>query len=248
MIIQERKQAVISNNLTNSNTTGYKTQDLFSKEMDKAAVFYMDQASPGKYVRQDIGSMSLGSEVDEIYFNFEQGLLQDTDKDTDLALDGDGFFKVQWGNGVGYTRNGNFKTDGDGYLVMQDGATRLLGINAYTGAQEAIRVGNSEIKVNTAGEMSLDGVPAYRLQIVNIQPGVNIQAIGNSIFTVAAGNEIPAQGTLVHQSKIERSNVNVINEMVKMIEASRSFESGQRVITALDNTLGKVVTEVGRVR
>lgn len=248
MIIQERKQAVISNNITNSNTAGYKAQNAFSKEIDKAMMFTLQEAPSGKVSRNEIGEMSLGSEIDEIYFNFEQGMIQETEKPTDLALEGSGFFKVQWEDGVAYTRNGNFKTDGEGYLVMQDNQTRLLVTNLQTGQEEPLMIGDREMTVDTTGRISLDGVATHQIQPVTIQPGVNIEAVGNSIFTVAAGNEVPAQGTLIRQKQLERSNVNVIDEMVKMIEASRSFESGQKIITTLDNTLSRVVSEVGRVR
>lgn len=248
MIIQERRQAVISNNLTNSNTTGYKGQNLFSKEMDKAMMFTLQKTETGEVIRNNLGEMSLGSEVDDIYFNFGQGMVQETNKPTDLALEGDGFFKVQWDGGVGYTRNGNFKTDSEGFLVMQDNQSRLLAMNLQTGQEEPIPVGDQELSVDVTGLVSLNGTPAYQLELVTIQPDVNIEAAGNSVYTAAAGNEAPAQGTLIRQNKLERSNVNVIDEMVKMIETARSFESGQRVIQTLDNTLSRVVSEVGRVR
>ncbi len=248
LIIQERRQAVISNNLTNASTSGYKKQDLFSKEMNKAELYYMDQVGDSKYVRRDIGSMAFGSEVDEIFFNFEQGMIQETDKPTDLALEGDGFFKVQWNNGVGYTRNGNFRIDNEGYMTMQDGVTRLLATNNTTGAQEPIQIGTKELKVDRFGQVFLDDVNTHTIQTVSFAPDVNMQALGNSIFTVPAGTAEVQTDAYMHQSKLERSNVNVIDEMVKLIETSRSFESGQKVIQALDNILGKTVSEVGRVR
>lgn len=245
MIIQERRQANVANNLANTSTTAFKKQEMFAKELDKATVLAKDN---DKGSTKPLGDLSFGAEIDEIYIDYEQGLLQDTNINTDFALEGQGFFKVRLAdNTEGYTRDGNFKIDNKGYLTTAQGGL-VLGTNLSTKREEPIKVDNKEINCSKDGILSLDDKNAYQLKVVNLNTVNNINALGNGIYKIQQGNETAAGDVSVYQGKLERSNVNPLEEMVKMIEITRGYESNQKVIQSIDNTLGKAVNDIGKIR
>lgn len=247
MIIQERRQTNVSNHLANAATTAFKVQELITKETDKSMIQNREATSNGRYMR-DIGQLSLGAEVDELHIDFEQGVLEDTNRETDLALQGDGFFKIQWSDTTnGYTRNGHFTIDKNGYLSTEDGK-RVLGINLKTNKQEPILVENKKLQVNTDGRVALDGKDTYKFEIVNLTPVSELDVIGTGAYLIKEGMEVVSTDAVIYQNKLEKSNVNPLEEMVKMIEISRTFESNQKVIQSVDEMMGKSVNEIGRIR
>ncbi len=241
MIIQERRQINTTNNLSNAATTGFKMQELISKETDRSLIQNREHSSTGNSYMRDLGEISLGAEIDEVYSNFEQGMLQETTRDTDLAIEGEGFFRVQFSEmQTGYTRNGHFKIDGEGYLTTEDGK-RVLSNN-----NQPILVENKILSVSENGVVSLDGDEEYELGIVNIS-GTNLKAIGEGYYLMENGQEIESENAVIHQRMLERSNVNPLKEMVRMIEIARSFESNQKVLQSIDKMMEKSVNSVGKV-
>lgn len=243
MIIQEKRQMNVSNNLANAGTTGYKFKDMIAKETNESTIQNREKLSTGQGYMRKVGELSLGAEIDELYIDYEQGALEDTNKPLDFALQGEGFFKIRYNNNqYGYTRNGHFTIDSKGYLCTQDGK-RVLSDRG-----KDIRIENKAIEVNEQGEIYLDGEEEYKFGIVSLQSVKKLDVIGEGVYLIKDGREKKIEDTAIYQNKLERSNVNPLEEMVKMIQISRTFESNQKVIQAVDEILGKSVNEVGRVR
>lgn len=242
MIIQERRQTNVSNNLSNSGTTGFKIQELITKEKDKMTIQNKEAKSNGNIYMREIGDISLGAEIDDLHIDFEQGMLQDSDSDLDFALEGDGFFKIRWDDlQTGYTRNGHFKLDEEGYLSTEEGKHVLSTDN------QPIFIGDQSISVTENGQVFLDEEEASQIAAVNLNSISNLEVIGSGVYLIDNAQEITTDDTRIYQNKLESSNVNPLNEMVKMIEISRSFESNQKVVQAVDEMLDKSVNRIGKL-
>lgn len=254
LITQEAKQQVITNNLANVNTVGFKKDDLAIKKFDDVLLENYDKISGGKNVRNVIGGLSFGSKIDETKTFFTQGMLQATDKPTDFAVDGRGFFTVSKTDINGnsktfYTRDGHFHVDLNGYLV-NDSGYKVLGNNLKTGNIEPIYVGKAEFILDGNNNLLLDNTPAYKLNMIDFadsnQNYPSLKKAGDNLYE--GENPVQSDDIVVKQKFLEKSNVNVINEMVNMMTVMRSFESNQKIIQSMDETLGKAVNEVGVVR
>ncbi|OPJ63257.1 flagellar hook-basal body complex protein [Clostridium oryzae] len=248
LITQEAKQDVITNNMANANTNGYKSDDLKIKNFGDVYIENRDRIAGNRNVTSRLGKLSYGSKIDETYTDFTQGDLVNTDEDTDFALSGSGFFTVQGTvNGKAanyYTRDGHFHVSNDGYLV-NDSGYRVLGRNAATNALEPIKVDNSKMTVDANNNIYLDGRLAYNFGIVDFNNYNALQKQGDNLYS--GNNPIAAQQTTVKQKSLEKSNVNIINSMVDMMSVMRNFESDQKVVQTMDETLGKAVNDVGKI-
>lgn len=249
LITQEAKQDVITNNLANINTVGFKSDDLSASDFGDILLHNYDKVVNGKNVKNVIGSLSLGSKVDETNTIFTQGDIQSTDKPTDFAIEGRGFFTVLKQEGTStkqyYTRDGHFHINMNGFLV-NDSGDEVLGRNVNTGAVEPIKVGNSEIKCDSEGNISLDGKAAYKFDTVDFADYKTLKKVGDNLYD--GSNPINNATVKVDQNSLESSNVNMVNEIVNMMTVMRTFETNQKVVQSMDETLSKAVNEVGSVK
>lgn len=248
MITQEAKQEVVTNNLGNAATVGFKQDNLAIRRFDDVLLENYDKKVGDKNVRNELGTLSLGSEVDSVNTDFTQGMIQNTGKDTDFAIDGRGFFTVQRNDGVNnaqyYTRDGHFHVNIQGILVNDSGDT-VLGRNLQTNQLGTINVGTGKLTCDANGNMSLNGNPSYKLYTADFNDYKSMKKVGDNLFQ--GDNAVPNNAVVI-QSSLEKSNVNVINEMANMITTMRSFETNQKIIQSMDETLGKAVNDVGSVR
>ncbi|MBU3180624.1 flagellar hook-basal body complex protein [Clostridium psychrophilum] len=249
MITGEAKQSTVTNNIANANTTGFKSDDLALKSFKDVLIQNYDNVVNGKNTKNTIGSLSQGSKIDDVNTDFSQGVLSTTDKATDFALSGKGFFTVRRDNGITtkdyYTRSGNFQVDGTGYLV-NDSGDKVLGKDNTTNAIGPINVSDGKLQVDNSGNISVNGVNRYKFDISDFKDYKTITKVGDNLYDAA--NPVQAQNVSVNQNSLEKSNVNVTTEMVNMMSITRNYESNQKVIQAIDETLGKAVNEVGVVR
>lgn len=248
MITQEAKQDVITSNLGNSTTVGFKQDNLAIRRFDDVLLENYDKVVGGKNVRNEIGTLSLGSRVDSVNTDFTQGMIQDTGKPTDFAIDGKGFFTVQRNDGINngqyYTRDGHFHVNMRGILV-NDSGDAVIGRNLATNQLEPINVGDGKLTSDVYGNISINDNKAYKLYTVDFNDYNSIKKIGDNLYQ---GNNAAENNAIVKQNSLEKSNVNVINEMTNMITTMRSFETNQKIVQSMDETLGKAVNEVGSVR
>lgn len=249
LITGEAKQSVVTNNLANSNTTGFKSENLSIKKFDDVLIQNYDKIVNGKNTKNTIGSLSMGSRIDDVNTYFTQGVITATDKSTDFAIDGSGFFTVQRDNGINkenyYTRSGDFHVDGQGYLVTDNG-DKVLFKNKQTNQIQPLFVGDGKLKADKSGNITVNGAGSYKLNTVDFADYKGLKKVGDNLFKGA--NPIQDQPIAIRQNALEKSNVNVTNEMINMMTILRNFESNQKVIQAIDETLGKAVNEVGTVR
>lgn len=249
LITGEAKQSMVSNNLANASTIGFKSDNLSIKKFDDVLIQNYDKMVNGVNTKNVIGSLSMGSQIDDLNTYFSQGVLQTTDKATDFAIEGKGFFTVQRDNGIVnknyYTRSGDFHVDGQGYLVTDSG-DKVLCKNKATNAIEPLLVRDGKLQVDKSGNISVNGQNTHEFSTVDFADYKTLKKVGDNLFEAA--NPMQNQNITVKQNTLEKSNVNVANEMVEMMTIMRNFESNQKVLQAMDETLGKAVNEVGTVR
>lgn len=241
---QHQNLEIISNNLANSNTAGYKkTRGVFED------LPYQMMQPPGSPTSQETNTssgfvMGTGTRVIDNAKNYSDGSLLETNVDKDFALQGRGFFQVQLpgGSGFAYTRDGHFTLNEQGQLTMQNGYVLQPPIT--------LPQGYSQLTVSTDGIVTvlLPGAqqPSQvgQLQLADFVNEDALQPIGNGLYleTVGSGAATlgnPASNGLakVYNNMLEGSNVNVVEEMVNLIEAQRAFEVTSKAVSAVDNMM-----------
>ncbi len=230
------KLEVISNNLANISTTGFKRDNLFVQILKGTGVA---QAKGG-------GELS-GMDVRE-YTDFSEGSMNQTGNPLDLAIQGPGFFAAQSPTGVCYTRNGSFSLSTEGTVVTAQGYP-VLGTAGPIQLPDMRKLSQGDILINESGGISVDGKVIAKLRIANFADTSALKKEAGSYFVSSAqekGAEADGKDTIVRQGQLEESNVNGIEEMIQMIELSRSFESAQKSMLYQDGTLEKAL-EVGQL-
>lgn len=245
LIALQNDQEVTTNNIANINNTGYKKRDLTKSSFDDVMISNRQKLVGNKYVKNDIGNLSLGVKVNDVETSFTQGALKSTDSMTDFAIDGRGFFVAQNGNQEVYTRDGNFKINNQGYLITNDGS-QVLGVNAATGAREPIYIGNSKFSLDGENNVDIDGIgTTHKLLTVDFENYNNLEPIGDNYSTI--DNPIYNAKVNVRQNFLEGSNVDPSAELVKLMEIKRQFETNQKFVKMQDETTQKAASELGRV-
>ena len=245
MLTLQSRQSIITNNLANINTTGYKEETLVEKSFDEVMLYNKDNYKSGEGNKQILGSMSFGVRIDDTYTNYDQGINVSTDNNMDFAIEGSGFFQVEDGqNNIYYTRNGDFSIDAQGYLITGSGHY-VLGKNNITDATERINVGNSNIYVSTDNKISIGDEYEYSFNIVDFESYDNLEKTGNGLYI--GTNPIDATNFSVKQGYLESSNVDSINSVTLLMETVKEFEANQKVVQSMDSILNKIANEIGRV-
>lgn len=234
----------IANNLANVNTSGFKRTLLQVQSAPEMGV-YLLQNQPGGNAggassRTYVGQLGTGAEVLDTPSVFEQGGLQSTGNNLDLAIQGNGFFTLQTPQGIRYTRDGQFARDAQGYLVTMDG-DRVLGRNGPI----ALQAGALQISEN--GDLHQNGAVVDSLRVVQFGNLSAVRPEGDNRFAdTGAGRPQLDTTSTVHQGYLERSNANVVRSMVDLITAQRWFEANQKVIQTQDTANGFAIANVGR--
>lgn len=252
MLVQWTNLDVVANNLANVDTSGYKKDETIFTPFDNILIhrlydnYVMTKEGP-RDRRPKVGPLGTGVAVQEIATLYSQGPIQKTDNKCDLAIVQEGFFTIEGPNKkIFYTRNGTFTRDAEGYLVTQEGY-KVLGLKGYIQLKQenfCVQENGKVIGGDWASPQEID-----LLKIVDFKEKRGLKKVGHSLFeaTDYAGEpQIMTQPEIL-QGYLEKSNVNPIEEMVKMIEIQRIYEINQRVVSSFDDTLRTAVTEVGRV-
>ncbi len=237
----EHRIDISANNLANVNTTGFKRDNCaFQDTFQRFAHDYVVDAK--SFIREKsmlpepkiLARPRLSEEV----IDMSQGAFQKTGNAFDLAVRGDGFFKVQKDGGEYLTRNGVFSLSADGVLITEQGYPVMA-----NGGPVTIPA-RSNVVIDEEGVITADGAEIARLDFVQPADPRGLKKDGENLF-VLEGEEMPAEGEIV-QGYIEKSNVEVVNEMVSMIECQRSFEMYQKMISTTDQLDQKAITQVGK--
>jgi flagellar basal-body rod protein FlgG len=238
MMTQRSKMDVITNNIANADTNGYKTDRLISKSFEDMLLERMNDPAIVSS-RPDVGPLNTGTHIDEIKTDFTSGPMEETGETTDLAIFGDGFFCIQTPQGIQYTRSGNFYVNAGGDLVTQEGYS-VLGTN-----NGPIHVGGADFTVSEDGGIWTNGVLNGSVRIVRFEDTAVLRKTGDNLYVPLGGGQ-PAlmQAPVVKSGFLEGSNVDIATEMVDMLTTSRAYESNQRIIKMVDGTLDRAVNDI----
>lgn len=234
-LLQQMRLDMLSNNLANVNTAGYKADvPIFRVTSENGAVpapaaEAMSQPTPyapPMMVRTD----------------FSSGPLAQTSNPLDVAIAGKGFFEVETPDGMRYTRKGNFTINEQGLLSTTEGYPVM-------GQGGAIGIDGSRVDISDEGDVFVDGDTVDTLRVVDFTQPERLKKVGDTLF-VAENDMVPEDledGTIqVAQGFVEKSNVDAIRTMTDLIETMRVFEAYQRAIRSADEANAKTVSEVGK--
>jgi len=245
MIAQQLNIDVISNNLANVNTTGYKKvraefQDLLSQTLRSPGA----QVAQGTY--QPVGiQVGLGTKTSGTQKDFTEGNFKSTSGKLDVAIEGDGFFQIQLDDGsIAYTRDGSFKVDGNGQLTTTDGYPVIPQVALDQTVSEVVITSDGRISVKKGSDTTMTSVGT--LQLAKFANPSGLFSIGKNLYTETPASGTPIQGQAgqngfgtIQQGFLEGSNVQVVEELINLIQAQRAFEANSRLITASDEILKK---------
>ncbi|MBY0754646.1 flagellar hook-basal body complex protein [Clostridium sardiniense] len=246
MINLQASQEVISNNMANINTTGYKSEHVISKTFEDMMLSNKDRYLNGKGRKQNLGVLNPGVRIDKVSTDYSQGLLVETNNNTDFSIEGKGFFTIKDNNGnTRYSRDGGFKIDNSGYLVNSSGY-QVMGINKNINKLEAIRVGNSKITMDKNNNILLDSKVRYKFKIVDFADYNALKKAGQNL--IDGENPTTVNDYKIRNGCKEKSNVDIIDVTSSLMVNLRAFEANQKVVQIMDSTLSKMANEIGNVR
>lgn len=234
-LVQQLRLEVLSNNVANINTIGYKGD---------RSIFQIPEETESQVFEtpiEGIQSLSPYAPPFSTVIDFSQGAIRQTGNSLDVAINGKGFFSIQTPDGVQYTRQGSFTLDTEGVLVTQDGYPVM-------GEGGAITLEEGSVEIDMEGAVYVDGDEIGRLQIIDFPNVDGLKKAGNGRF-IALDTAMPGsrpENTVLRQGHVESANVNPVRAMTEMIETSRAFEAYQKVIQSTDEATSKSINDVGK--
>lgn len=265
MVNEQNRMDVMTNNLANVSTVGYKKEGTTSQAFDDVLTVKIKDASVGLSNVQRTGIRNPGVKIGENYTDFSGGSFRETGNIYDLALDGDGFFVIEFAyknnqnnntnntannnnanqqRTIMYTRAGQFTLNRDGYLVNQDG-------------DYVLDVQNRRIQLNTLidssitadGTISQNGRTVAQIQVADFEDYDYLEKYGETYFRPLEGARPRTNGVAatVNSGYLEMANVQAVSEMVNMISITRAYEANQKIIQTYDDSLEIAVTQLGRL-
>ena len=244
MQAQQTNVEVISNNIANMTTTGFKRrraefQDLIYQNLRRVGSSSSDTGT----VVPSGAQVGLGVRTAAIYRIGEQGNLQQTSNSLDMAISGNGYFQVTLPSGeTAYTRDGTFGLAPDGTIVTADGYTVQPGLTIPSNATNVTINRTGQVQVTLSGQTAPTTVGSVHLAVFPNEAGLDAQGENLFLQTAASGNPVtgapaaPGFGAVM-QGFVETSNVNVVTEITNLITAQRAYEMNSRVITTSDQMM-----------
>lgn len=266
------KMDVLANNLANVDKTAFKRDTVIFNNFPELLLHRVNDDGVGKTplgsfdLMPVVGKLGTGVEVNEVFTQFEQGPLKNTNNPNDLALEGEGFFTIQTDRGEMLSRSGAFVVNKDGYLTTPSGFP-LMGENG------PIQVSNYNFVIKPNGEVWINEavgndprrtyshnmnhwekpVLLDTLKIVQVENPRHLDKVGESMYSATPESGRPFKPDeksmpKVLQSFLEMSNVSIVREMVDMIEVNRMYELNQKAITTHDSMLGTLISQVPQLK
>lgn len=246
MTTEQKRLDIITNNLANASTLGYKKNSVTNQSFDDVlTVKIKDQSENG--LMRNIGSMNLGVKIGEEFTHHTQGSLRETGNSLDLAIEGSGFFAVNVADDDGagqvyYTRSSAFTQTREGRIVDVNG-NFLLGQNGIITLAED----TSDIAISPEGYVFADGQIIDQIQVQDFENYQSLEKVGDTLFLPTDATVEIEANYLIHQGFTEQSNVQVVSEMVDLISITRAYEANQKVIQTIDGSLELAANSVGKV-
>lgn len=250
MINEQHRMDVMTNNLANATTNGYKKEGATSQAFNDVLTYKIKDLSEGRGIAKPLGKNNFGVKIGEGYTDYSEGPMRESDSAFDLAISGPGFFEISYTNRAGetsrkYTRNGNFTMDMEGYLVTQDG-DYVVGTDNRNIRLDPLL----DFRVDTSGNIMQgdDNAPVATIRVRDFEDYNYLEKFGENLYqTVDGATVVDAEDARVYQGYLEGSNISVVTEMVNMINISRAYETNQKVIQTYDSTLDKAVNQLGKL-
>lgn len=245
MLTQSRNLNVISNNMVNIQTAGYKRDKMVSTTFQEEMLY-----RTGKRYKDNPEPMATTSKIrtaDRTYVNYEQGSFDETEGIYDFALGENGFFCIDTPGGIRYTRNGSFNVDDEGYLNL-NGMGRVEGRDG-----QPIRIDNEEFNVDGQGvirssQVDETGAPVVlgALRVVDFADYEALHKEDYGMFSTNQAAQEVEQPTVLWKM-LERSNVDMVEEMTNMMSSQRALQSAAQVLKMYDQVMSKAASDVGRL-
>ncbi|HWO98821.1 MAG TPA: flagellar hook-basal body protein [Bacillus sp. (in: firmicutes)] len=267
MLSQQRKTDMLTNNIANANTPGFKADQASLRAFPE--MLLQQQRSSGVpgiersrgTDKQHIGSLNTGVYMQETVPSFVQGALKDTGRKTDIAIidqrspvdengnKGTFFFAVRGAdNELRYTRNGNFTVDGSGFLTTNEGLYVMDANN------NPIQLQGQDFQVSPQGLITENGQLVAQLHVAVAANAGQMMKEGSGLYRTEDNAPLPlafedeTSSFNLQQGVLERSNVDVTQTMTELLSAYRAFEANQKIIQAYDRSMDKAANEIGRLR
>jgi flagellar basal-body rod protein FlgG len=243
VLTQQKALNVISNNIANASTAGYKSQATVESSFGEHLINRMSELE--SVAKKDIGPWSYITVNSTEYTDYSQGSLENTGRPVDLAINGDGFFLVESETyGPVLTRNGQFEIDSDGELSLP-GVGKVL-----NDGESTISLENNNFTVGPLGTIFVDGDEADSLYIVKPAEDTVLKSVGNGVFQVEEGGSYDQAEEGIYnvlQGVLEKSNINMAQEMSRLIAGQNHYNSCTQIIKMYDKINEITVNQIGRI-
>jgi len=262
MLAQQRRAEILSNNMANANTPGYKAEQSVTRAFPEMLLSYIETDLNGQVKQKEIGPLHTGVYVQEVLPLYTQGDMKETNVPSDIALieealpifeetnlRGALFYAVETPDGVvKYTKNGHFTLSEEGYLTIG-------GNNVLSTEGNPILITSTDFDVTPNGQIFINGEPTNQQIDVRFAEDIrNLVREGNGLYRTVDEAELPSAVNneeiryQLKQGFLEGSNVDITRSYTELLSAYRTFEANQKVLQAYDKSMDKAVNEVGRIR
>ncbi|MCI9351930.1 MAG: flagellar hook-basal body protein [Lawsonibacter sp.] len=239
MLSQGRRLDVIANNMTNVSTAGYKAEQYTDRTFDEVMVTRIGNKIKSPYQTMETYQSHILA-PDHLYTDFEQSSFEETNLPLDFAIQGEGFFAIQMEDGVAYTRAGSFTLDNDGYLCLSE-----LG-QVLDREGNPIQLPTDKLDVDKQGNLyTMDGDYLGTLGVYQFEDNQELERNPYGLF-VGDGAQVN-EDVVIHHKWVERSNVNLVKEMVEMMSTQRALQSAAQMSKIYDQVIQKGVSSIGQL-
>ncbi len=229
-LVLRRALDITANNIANMNTAGFKLDSAVMAEQRSREAYHA-------HGPRDVGFVH----SPHVLRDFSSGAISKTGRDLDFALDGGGFFTVFDGDTALYTRDGRFTRDTEGRLVTQTGLAVLDDQD-----EEIVLPDGGAVDVGLNGAISVDGQPVAQLGLVRFADNSQLVKNGEGLFENQGPAPLREEAVVVRQGALESSNVNGVQEITRLIEIQRSYESVSRMISNVEELRRRAIERLGR--
>jgi len=240
MLSQGRRLDVVANNMTNISTAGYKAEHYTDRTFDEVMAVRIGNLD--KSAQQELPTYQAHILApDHLYTDFSQMSFEETNLPLDFAIEGEGFFAIQTVDGVAYTRAGSFTLDNEGYLCLSE-----LG-RVLDNEGNQIQLPTDKLEVDKLGNLSTkNGEYLATLGVYQFEDNDALERTPYGLFT-GEGAQINEEAIIRHKM-VERSNVNMVKEMVNMMTTQRALQSAAQMSKIYDQVITRAVNDIGRMQ
>ena len=252
MIANLNRQIAITHNVDNMETPGFKQVIITMEDYINTTVVPPEELGNGPTMPavldnfksnrlRAIGDLGLGVETRPEYVDFSQGDFMLTNQPLDLAIQGNGFFRVKTPDGERYTRDGRFVRDAGGTLVTVDGYQVL------SSDGQPITLPDGDVEITTDGKIKVDTKDVATIGLaVFTEPETQLVRDKPNLFS-STGQPTGTEKGTIHQNALESANINIAQLVTQMMSTARSYEASQKLVTVQDSLLGKAISSLGKV-